>query len=172
MRKFLIILLFLPTLLFAQLSKENDSTYVLRMSKVQMDRFFEKMVQYDVNDSLLQLEKLDNTDLKKMIAQKDSIIKIDSAIIQKKDGELNKAQDFINSEKSNKVDFWGGVHLGLNAESQEETQWKQLQLGSFKYSIIGMIDLKIKKITIRPSINLYLNNQSPKYSLNILYRIF
>lgn len=171
--KFLIIILFfIPTLLFGQLTKENDSTFVLKMNKQQMDKFFEKMVKYDINDSLLQLEKSDNEDLKKLVAVKDSIIKKDSLIIVKKDEELNNAQKWIDNEMSTKLDFWQGAYIGLNTESSQETQWNNLDKDSFKYSFIAEVNFKVGKFMFRPGVNLYLNDYKPKYFLNLMYRVF
>jgi hypothetical protein len=172
MKLLIILFFFIPTLLFGQLTKENDSTYILRMNKQQMDKFFTKMVQYDINDSLLQLEKSDNADLKKLVAVKDSIIKKDSLIIEKKDAELTNAQTWIDKEMSNKVDFWQGLNCGLRAETHQEINWQQIESKSFNYSLFFDIGIRIGKIDLNPGINLYLNGQKPTYFLTAKYRIF
>ena len=167
-----IILFFFPTLLFGQLSKENDSTYVLRMNKYQMDKFFEKMVKYDINDSLLQLERSDNADLKKMIALKDSIIKRDSQIIVKKDEELTNAQTWIDNEKKVKLNFWQGLNLGAKIENRQEINWQQIESRAFNYSLLLDVGLRLGKIDLNPGINIYMNGDKPTYFLIAKYRLF
>jgi len=172
MYKFLFILLFLPSILFAQLKQINDSTFTLTMTKAQMDVFFEKMTNYSILDSLVILYRQDLKNSERGLAAKDSVIKQDSIIISAKEKELVNAQAWITKENSTKVDFWQGFNGGIKIETKDEIDLKQLTSSSFHYSAFLDVGLRLGKFDFNPGINIFLDGKKPSYYLTAKYRIF
>lgn len=173
MKKFIfILLLLLPNLLFSQLFKETDSTYILRLTQKEVDKFFEKMSEFEKNKQLLEIEKENNKIYENIISLKDSIIKNDSLIILNLNQKYSLLQETLNNDTKEKLKFWQGLYVGIGTETYEKTDWQKVNIKSFRYVIKAEANFKISNILLRGGINLHLTNEKPTYYIQALYRIF
>lgn len=165
---FIILFLFISSLGFAQLKQVDDSTYSL--SKKDVDRLYNLMVDYKVIDELNKNYKAEiEADSVKIFLLNNSLEKKDSIILIK-DRQLDSAQSWISFESILKEKFWQGLNLGAKAESLPDNKIEDLK--SFAYSLFIDVGFRFNKLNINPGINLYLSGQKPTYFISIKYKLF